>query len=402
MQTDKSSLEADVVCYSHLRWNFVFQRPQHLMSRFARNRRVFFFEEPVSKRGSERELSLNVCPKTGVRVATPVLPEGLNPEETRAAVARLAETMFKTHGIDRHIAWFYTPMAIGYCPKFTPLATVYDCMDELSLFKEAPAALPLNEEELFRCCDLVFTGGVSLFEAKRRQHPRVYPFPSSVDVSHFQQARVLPDSMPEQAALPRPRLGYAGVIDERIDLGLIRGIAEKRPEWQLIMVGPVVKIDPSTLPRLPNIHWIGAKQYSELPGYLAGWDIALMPFALNEATRFISPTKTPEYLAAGLPVISTEIRDVVRQYGRLGMVHIGAGSSEFVAAADEIIHRGMCLKLRHRIDEYLGTLSWDRTWNAMDGLIREVVESKTGSAGTENRAMRAQASSQASQAGAHV
>jgi glycosyltransferase involved in cell wall biosynthesis len=221
-------------------------------------------------------------------------------------------------------------------------------MDELSLFRNAPTALVENEIKLMALSDLVFTGGISLFEAKRKLHPSVYPFPSSVDCKHFAQARALEDVAEDQKHLPRPRLGYAGVIDERIDLDLIREIARRRPDWHIVMIGPVVKIDAAALPNDPNIHWLGMKSYSDLPVYLAGWDVALMPFAINESTRFISPTKTPEYLAAGLPVVSTPIRDVKRQYGELGLVQIEGTPDGFLAAIEQALTYDMGLKWRAR------------------------------------------------------
>jgi UDP-galactopyranose mutase len=368
----------DLVCFSHLRWDFVYQRPQHLMSRFARHRRVFFFEEPVRSDRRAPGVRIRLSKDTHVRIVTPLLPAELGSSDSRQALWHLANKLFGKYKIVDHISWFYTPMAIEYRPATLPSVTVYDCMDELSLFMNAPTNLLRNEQELFKSCDLVFTGGISLFEAKCQQHSHVYPFPSSVDAAHFLQARALPDCAPDQMGLSKPRLGYVGVIDERIDLRLIHGMAEQRPEWQFVMVGPVVKIDPAELPRLPNIHWLGPKDYKELPKYMAGWNVALMPFALNESTRYISPTKTPEYLAAGLPVVSTAVRDVVRQYGNLRLVKIATGVQEFLAAAEEALTCGISLKMRHRIDQHLQALSWDQTWSSMDGLIQNVISAKRG------------------------
>jgi UDP-galactopyranose mutase len=304
------------------------------------------------------------------------VPQGTSHEESTCAIAALVRSLFRSKKIEEHIAWYYTPMALDYTRHLDPTLAVYDCMDELSLFRGAPARLIENEEELFRRSHLVFTGGVSLFEAKRRQHDRVFPFPSSVDSEHFAKARRLPDSAEDQIGIARPRLGYAGVIDERIDIDLIGRIAEARPDWQIVMLGPVVKIDPATLPRRANIHWLGMKSYQQLPVYFAGWDVAMMPFAINDATRFISPTKTPEYLAAGLPVVSTPVRDVERQYGTLGLVRIARGPAEFLAAAEQSLTYGMGLKWRERADAYLRTMSWDRTWGEMNGLIEAAIADK--------------------------
>jgi UDP-galactopyranose mutase len=366
----------DLVCFSHLRWGFVFQRPQHLMSRFAAHRRVFFVEEPIREDQAAPSLRFRVCEKTQVNVVTPVISESASPEEATKLMGRLMRDLFRRRKIDDYVAWFYTPMALDYCGKLKAKATVYDCMDELSLFRNAPPQLAGNEKKLFGISDLVFTGGISLYEAKRNQHERVYPFPSSVDSAHFAQARTMADTASDQKDLPKPRLGYAGVIDERIDLQLIREVAERRSDWQIIMIGPVVKIDPATLPRLANIHWLGMKDYNELPGYFAGWDVAMMPFAMNDSTRFISPTKTPEYLAAGLPVVSTPVRDVVRQYADVGLVRIATGASEFLAQAEQAMTFGMTMKWRQRADAFLSALSWDNTWESMNSLIEEVATTK--------------------------
>lgn len=368
----------DLVCLSHLRWDFVYQRPQHLMSRFARDRRVFFFEEPIHGEGPAR-LEVSERPG-GIRVAVPHLPHGLSPEDAEAVQGELLHGLLADHGITDYILWYYTPMALAFSEGLTPSAVVYDCMDELSLFRGAPPVLVNRETQLLQRADLVFTGGQSLYEAKRERHPDVHAFPSSIEAEHFGRARKAETSDPaDQAAIPHPRLGYFGVIDERIDLDLLAAVAEARPDWQIVMVGPVVKIDPETLPRRANLHYLGMKSYDELPFYLAGWDAALMPFARNESTRFISPTKTPEYLAGGRPVISTPIRDVVRPYGELDLVEIAEEPVDFIAAVERALARwGEGGTEREdwlrRVDELLAKGSWNRTSRHMSDLIDTVVE----------------------------
>jgi UDP-galactopyranose mutase len=248
-------------------------------------------------------------------------------------------------------------------------------MDELSGFHGAPRELLALEEELLRCADLVFTGGQSLYEAKKQRHPHVFAFPSSVDVAHFAKARCPQPDPEDQRPIARPRLGFFGVIDERLDLSLLDAIAAARPEWQLVILGPTVKIDPATLPRRPNIHYLGMKTYESLPAYLAGWDAALLPFAMNDATRFISPTKTPEYLAAGCGVVSTPIRDVVRPYGEQGLVEIARQPGEFIAALDRVLHKRDAA-WHERVDSFLAGLSWDRTWAEMCRLMNDAVASR--------------------------
>ncbi|HVF66993.1 MAG TPA: glycosyltransferase family 1 protein [Pyrinomonadaceae bacterium] len=356
----------DLVCLSHLRWDFVYQRPQHLLTRCAEGRRVFFFEEPVYDGGP---LRLEVKERGRVRVVVPHLPEGLTSDVAREASMRTAvERMFADFGVSDYVLWYYTPMALQFTRHLRPRAVVYDCMDELSAFKGASPLLRGLESELMSRADLVFTGGQSLYEAKRDRHPRVHAFPSSIDAEHFGSARGVSEEPADQTGIPRPRLGFFGVIDERLDIELIDEVARLRPDWQLVMVGPVVKIDPAALPHRENIHYLGMKSYEELPAYLSGWDVALLPFARNESTRFISPTKTPEYLAAGKPVVSTSIRDVVRPYGQEGYVRIADTAEEFVAACEAALIEDAAERCG-RVDPFLSQTSWDGTWASMNALI---------------------------------
>jgi glycosyltransferase involved in cell wall biosynthesis len=361
--------KATLICFSHLRWHFVYQRPQHLMTRFARMMRVFFVEEPVFGETSAPVLELHPQ-ASGVTVVVPRLPHGLDEAGRIAAQRRLVDGLCRDQGISRPVLWYYTPMSGPFSEHLDARAVVYDCMDELSAFKGAPPTLLENERRLFGRARVVFTGGISLYEAKRRQHPSVHAFPSSVEVGHFRRAREPLADPPDQASIPRPRIGHYAVLDERLDTGLLAGIADARPDWQLILVGPVVKIDPAELPRRPNIHYLGGKSYAELPAYLAGWDAAFMPFALNESTRFISPTKTPEYLAAGRPVVSTPITDVVRSYGERGLVRIASAPAEFVAALEATLDGGWDRRAwLAEVDELLAQMSWDITWNRMKELL---------------------------------
>ncbi len=363
----------DLVCLAHLRWDFVRQRPQHLLNRCARERRVFFVEEPSFGDGPAR---LDVRRDAeGVTVVRPLLPTGLDPDEIIAAQRRLLDLLLVEQEIQRYVLWYYTPTAVSFSRHLEPLATVYDVMDELSAFALAPRALRAHEAELLERADVVFTGGQSLYEAKKGRHPRVHLFPSSVDVEHFCKGREPQPDPLDQRALPRPRLGFFGVLDERLDRDLIAGLAEARPNWQIVMIGPTAKIDPADLPRRPNIHYFGPKVYAELPMYLAGWDVALLPFALNEATRFISPTKTPEYLAAGKAVVSTPIRDVVRPYGEHGLVRIAETIERFVEACDAALAEDATARFA-RVDPFLSQMSWARTWSQMARLIDEAVAAR--------------------------
>ena len=370
-----ASRPADLICFSHLRWDFVFQRPQHLLTRCAKERRVYFVEEPIYGNGS---MHLHISEReSGLYVVVPHLPEGLQSEVATTAVLReMVRRLLREQGIEEYVFWYYTPMALPFTNHFTPLVSVYDCMDELSAFKGADSSLPLMEKELFGKVDLVFTGGQSLYEAKRKLHPAVHAFPSSIDVKHFGQARNQPAEPADQANISHPRLGFFGVIDERFDVELLQLVAAERPEWQFVMIGPIVKIHPDTLPRAANIHYLGPKSYAELPQYLANWEVALLLFARNESTRFISPTKTPEYLAAGKPVISTSIRDVVRPYGELELVEIADAPHEFIAAAERLLNRVDTTDWLKRVDQYLSGISWDKTWNQMSELNTQTAARK--------------------------
>jgi UDP-galactopyranose mutase len=271
------------------------------------------------------------------------------------------------------VLWYYTPMALPLGRHLKPRAVIYDCMDELSAFLGAPPELLQREADLLRQADLVFTGGPSLYRAKKDRHPNVYCFPSSVDAAHFGQARAPLDEPDDQRGLAHPRLGYFGVLDERMDLGLLDALAAAHPEWQIIMVGPVVKIQPDMLPRRPNIHYLGQRGYAELPRYLAGWEVCLLPFARNEATRFISPTKTLEYMAAERMIVSTPITDVAEPYGKI--VFLGDTPERFIRACEQAltIERGERARVTRKMRQVLARTSWDRTAEAMEELIADAV-----------------------------
>ena len=371
-------MQGDVLCLSHLRWGFVYQRPNHLMTRCARDHRVFFVEEPIHQKTATPHLTFEeVAPN--LEVVVPRLPHGLSPHESERLQRELLDRLVRDAEVRNPLLWLYTPMALGFARHLRTSLTVYDCMDELSGFQGAPPVLREREREVFAMADLVFTGGLSLYEAKRVHHPRVHAFPSSVDAAHFAKARTRGAAVePEdQRSIPHPRLGFFGVIDERMDVELLRKAALARPGYHFVILGPVVKIDPARLPRLPNIHYLGPKKYDELPAYLGGWDVATMPFALNEATRYISPTKTLEYLAAGKPVVSTPIHDVVRPYGEEGLVRIAKTADELVREIDAALAERDTAHFEIRrasCDAWVARTSWDTTWSHMRSLIHDALE----------------------------
>ena len=371
---EATATASPLICFSHLRWDFVLQRPQHLMQRFTRNRRVFFWEEHIPTDHHLPYLEFHAFDDTEVVAVRPRVPRAWQGERLDSALSRLLDQLLLLHQANRPVLWFYTPIMYPIAQHIDAAAVVYDCMDELSAFRFAPPELRDREALLMRHADVVFTGGYSIYEAKRDQHGNIHPFPSSVDVAHFGAARTSAAVRTDHANVTAPVLGYYGVIDERIDLDLVATLAAARPDWSIEMVGPVAKIDPAALPRAKNIHYLGRKDYAELPAYLAGWDVALMPFAMNEATRFISPTKTPEYLSAGRPVVSTPVPDVVRQYGDVEGVLIAGDAEAFVKACEHALALSIDVRAwLPAVDALLARNSWDQTFLHMSALVDEAV-----------------------------
>jgi len=339
----------------------VYQRPQHLMSRAALHANVFYIEEPLFEDIAEPVLRVEPTP-CGVTVITPLLPFATT--NAFASQRELLKQWLDRRRLTNLAAWYYTPMALLFSDHLETEVTIYDCMDQLSAFQGAPPELIEQERRLFRAADVVFTGGRSLFEEKRSEHANVHLFPSSVDRAHFATGREAQFDPTDQAAIAHPRIGFFGVLDERLDRELLREAAAREPGWQFVMIGPVVKIREEDLPRAANIHYLGQKSYAELPLYLAHWDVAMLPFAQNASTRFISPTKTPEYLSAGKPVVSTPIHDVVEPYGRLGLVKIAANAEQFCEAVRGLLQSNSPGWLP-AVDEFLRLTSWDETFQGM-------------------------------------
>jgi UDP-galactopyranose mutase len=374
----QSNHNPPLVVFSHLRWNFVYQRPQHLLSRLAQYRQVIFIEEPVTDKDAKAHWEISAH-RPNVLVCKPHLPveaEGFD-DAHASLLKKLVVDLMNELEVDDYLLWLYTPMALPLARALPgePVAVLYDCMDDLASFRFAPPSLLARETALMRWADVVLTGGPSLYRARQGKHPNLHCLPSSVDVAHFASASQVPEAQ-DQASLPHPRLGWFGVIDERLDIELLQAVASARPEWQFVMLGPVAKIDPADLPALPNIHYLGQRDYADLPSYLAGWDVCIQPFALNEATRFISPTKTLEYMAAGLPIVSTRVTDVAQPYGHI--VYIADTPEEFVLACEEALGESES-KRQERMQngaEVLARTSWDSTAEQVDSLLREAAARK--------------------------
>lgn len=349
----------DLVVFCHLRWDFVYQRPQHIISRLSHDYKILFVEEPMISSGLGHNLNI-MLPNLHV-----LRPNISDMDELPNVLSKLLGTS------EIPLAWFYSPSFCSVLDKMKFGTVIYDCMDELSLFKGAPISLIQQERTLLDKSNIVFTGGRSLFEAKKPQHSNVHCFPSSVDFDHFARARngiALPADIKD---IPSPIVGYFGVVDERLDLDLIEKTAASLPEVSFVFIGPVVKISDSDLPRLPNLHYLGMKAYQTLPNYLKAFDIAMMPFALNDATKYISPTKTLEYMAAEKPIISTRVKDVEREYA--SSVHLITTPEEFVEEVKAILTpKDANSSSVDRYGEILKKTSWDSTVFKMKVAIREL------------------------------
>ena len=362
-----------IVVFSHLRWDFVYQRPQHLLSRLANYYKIYFFEEPVFRQGDCALECFNPQPNITVyRPCSPVDMPGFHDDHLPFLKKMVCEVV---RDGEEYIGWFYTPMALPLLQELPVRLVVYDCMDELSAFKNPPRQLLQRENSLLKRAEIVFTGGPSLYNAKKDRHPNVHCFPSSVDAQHFAQALDRANTHPAHRYIPGPRLGFYGVIDERFDTDLIDQLSHAHLQWQIVLVGPVVKINPETLPRRANIHYIGQQPYEALPHLLGGWDVCLMPFAINESTRFISPTKSLEYMAAGLPIVSTPVRDVVDLHS--DVVAIAHTPKEFIAACEAALRASAAERgqLAQKMRNKLTRTSWDATVLAMRDLVSELEQS---------------------------
>ena len=368
-----------LIVFCHLRWDFVFQRPQHLMTRLAEHYQILFVEEPVHSEGPAHLQKTNVAQNITVcRPHTPIQnTHGFHDDQLPTMQRLLADLVPEG---ERPVVWFYTPMALPLLQGFNPSLVVYDCMDELAAFKNPPKQLLQRESALLNIADLVFTGGPSLYEAKKDRHANAHCFSSSVDAKHFRKALDASISHPDQAHIAGPRLGFYGVIDERFDTDLVRQMAAAHPEWQIVLVGPVVKIDPAELPRADNVHYMGQRNYDDLPKFLAGWDVCLLPFAMNDSTKFISPTKVLEYMAAEKLSVSTPITDVKVPYG--DVVAIASTADEFIAACERMLAASEAEKtqLVERMRDIVANTSWDKTASRMHELISTTAPGEARSA----------------------
>lgn len=373
-QIEETSSFKDIIVFSHLRWEFVKQRPQHLLERLAKGRKLLFVEEPIAYAADDYGTAHEIKIRSNITVIQPRIDH-----EDWSTLHQIVEHFSNRLQLETTVLWFYSPAFVDMTSYINTDVIVYDCMDQLTAFKGAPAKLIDQEKQLLNIANVVFTGGKSLYEEKRKYHPNVVCFPSSVDRKHFEKA--LSDQTPLPPDINRihkPIVGFYGVIDERIDLQLLSAVAKKLPEVSFVMIGPVVKIQESDLPRAFNLHYLGGRSYDVLPEYLKAFQIAMMPFALNESTQFISPTKTLEFMAAQKPIVSTPIFDVKRDYAR--EVKIASTAAEFAEAITFYLYENSLQKsLREAMQRaVIDRTSWDKTALMMYKIINQIAQKPFG------------------------
>lgn len=370
-----------IIVHCHLCWDWVWQRPQQFLSRLSQRHKILFVETigPDPELAAPLARFRQVPEFPNVTILRMQFPKWRWDDGDYVDTERrhLVQQFLEGPGKDfvNPIQWFYDPMAVpGFAGQMGEVLTVYDCMDELSKFRGAPPQIVERELDLLERADLVFTGGRKLFESKSQFHDNCHFYGCGVDVEHFGKARAAQTTVPpEVAKLPQPVLGYFGVIDERMDYELVAHLADARPHWSIVLVGPLTKVDPEILPKAPNLHWLGQRAYADLPALCKGFDLCLMPFALNEATEYINPTKALEYMATGREIISTAVADVVHNFG--SVVKIARTREEFVLLCEsaldqpdaEAIARGLKMAQQN---------SWDSIVAQLEGHLVEALQRK--------------------------
>ena len=365
----------DLLAFSHLRWGPAADRPQQLMSLLAGDWRVCFIEEPVRTAGPARLEARCLGPALTLLVPHTPLPAAGFDEQQLALIQPLLRTWLARHSVGDPVAWLSTPMALPWAQAVQPACIVYDCMDDLAGRAQAPASLPQLEGALLAEATIVFAGGPSLYQALRHLHPNVHCVPGSVDAEHFSPARLQQGALQEQialtlqGALSRPRLGSLDAVDERLDFELLVQLADARPSWPIVMAGAVAPRLAHSLPQRPNLHWLGPQSHEQRPYLLAGWDLCLMPYAINASTRLLSPDTTLQYMAAQRPVVSTAIADVVMLHGNAAVVADSAWS--FIAACDRLLAEGAAPRfvLQREMLNTVSSTSWQRTAASVHHLV---------------------------------
>jgi glycosyltransferase involved in cell wall biosynthesis len=374
-----------IIVHCHLRWEGVWQRPQQFLSRLSKRHEILFVEGPLLHDSNEPpHYTLKSAPEhPAITIMQTHFPssrfqDGQWVDEKRLELLKEALNGPLKGKFNRPIQWFYDPMAApAHMGKVNDIAIVYDCMDELSQFRFAPPEIITRERQLLANADVVFAGGRKMCESKSRYNRNCHFYGCGVDVKHFSRARLPETQIPEDVSFGEGQLvlGYFGVVDERLDYDLIAKLADANASWHIAMIGPTCKVDPAALPQRPNIHWLGRREYAQLPEYTKGFDVSLMPFALNEATEYINPTKALEYMATGRPIVSTAVPDVVSNFNTV--VKIARTPEEFVEMCsteclepdEAAVARGIQMAADNQ---------WDSIVQKLEGHIDDALKKKTG------------------------
>ncbi|MCM2352032.1 MAG: glycosyltransferase [Pseudobdellovibrio sp.] len=355
-------IKNDLLAFSQTRWGFVYQRTQQLLSRYAKHRRVFFIEEPIF--ADTNQISYRkVFAESGIEVIKPILPQELTENEQHEALKRVVDDLIEDEFIINFSVWYDTTKAIDYSRHLSPISTIYDCISESS--PENPAELSVQEIELLEKADLVFTANEKLYSHRKSNHHNIHNFPNSVDLSHFRQARQVNEPL-DQKKISGPKLGFCGDITEHLNFDLLTDMADFRPSWNFILVGPMVGNCYNDLPRRPNIYFFGKKDYKYLPNYFAGWDVTIAPY--KEGRNGHTTSQMYEYLATGRPVVATPHESLKEKYEPLGLVKTAATATCFLAACEEAMLTKQTPEWIKKVDEYLDSKSWDQTFEDMKEL----------------------------------
>jgi len=381
-----------IICFSHLTWDRnLFQRPQQLMLRFSKRFNVlyvsgyscrqFFIDLFRRKKTHSYHVTDNLAVYSPFALPPIKKYSSITIRLNKILLSFLVKRRLKKLKFKDPILWIYHPRYIDAIGKFKEELIIYDCMDDftslLSDYEDRERNIK-DERALLKKADMVFAGGYSIAELKRDSREHIHVFPSAVEIYHFKKARSDNLEMPDDITdIPHPILGYWGAIDERVDHELLKRLAMKHPEWSIVLLGPIVRHkagDLSYLKEIKNIFWLGPKDYSLLPNYAKAFDVCLIPFVLSREGKFLSPTKTLEYLATGKPVVSTPITDVVRFYD--GVVGIADGPDEFGMAVRRCMEEDNASMKQKRIC-FTENKSWEDTAEKMEKLILDKIEEKS-------------------------
>jgi len=378
-----------IIVHCHLCWDWVWQRPQQFISRLSQRHRILFVETVAPAPDLARPLARYRTAQNfpNVTILTLQFPswrwgDGKYVDSERRRIVQEFIAGPVAEQFKDPVQWFYDPMAApAFAGQMNEVLTVYDCMDELSKFRCAPPQIVEREAELLKRADVVFTGGRKLFEAKSEHNDNCHFYGCGVDCEHFGKALAQETTVPEDLAAitspvaerTKPILGYFGVVDERMDYELICRLADANRDWSVVMIGPTMKVDEATLPKRPNLHWLGQRSYQQLPAYCKGFDVCLMPFALNESTEFINPTKALEYMASGRMIVSTAVPDVVRNFGTV--IKIAKEHDQFIRLCREAVERPEPDAIK-RGSQMACENTWERIVSRMEEHVEEAFKIK--------------------------